>query len=91
MTVFMLHFDCFSKKTDARVPELTADACVVDGTLEQAEAAACEAIEGHGYRVGSLIAYNRLEEAKIAGLSDYEAALYLKAVQRKPKAAVVFS
>ncbi len=91
MTVFMFHFDCLSTKIDSRMPRVTADACVIDGTLEQAEVSAREAIEDHGYRVNSLIAYNRFDEAKAAGLSDYDAALYLKAVQRKPKAAVVFS
>lgn len=91
MTIFMLHFDCLSRQAETSVPQTTADACVIDGTLEQAEATARDAIEGHGYRVGSLIAYNKIDEAKVASLSDYEAALYLKAVQRKPKAAVVFS
>jgi hypothetical protein len=87
----MLHFDCLARKAGTSVPDVTADACVIDGSLEQAEAKAREAIEGHGYVVGSLIAYNQLEEAGVASLTDYETALYLKAVQRKPKAAVVFS
>ena len=91
MTILMLHFACRSRLADARAAQLEADACVIDETLEQAESLAREAILAHDYRVDELIAYSQIDEAQVATLGDYETALYLKAVQRKPKVAVVFS
>jgi len=87
----MLHFACRSRHADAGVAPLTADACVIDETLEQAESLAREAILARDYHVDELIAYSQLDEAQVATLGDYETALYLKAVQRKPRVAVVFS
>jgi len=87
----MLHFGCSSEQPEVRTTHQTADACVIGGSLEQAEAVAREVIEGHDYSAGDLVAYSRLEDDKASTLSDYEAALYLKALQRKPQVAVVFS
>lgn len=88
MKIFLLHFD--SHKTNDTAP-VTVDACVISEELAQAEAVAREAIEQHDYSVGQLIAFSQLEEGEAASLSDYETALYLKALQRKPQVAVVFS
>lgn len=91
MTIYMLHFGCSSEQPDVHSKPQMVDACVIGGSLEQAEAVAREVIEDHDYRAGDLIAFSRLEDEKASTLSDYEAALYLKALQRKPKVAVVFS
>jgi hypothetical protein len=91
MTVFMLHFGCHSSKGGAAAEQVTADSCVIGGNLAQAETTAREAISHHGYSVGDLIAYSQLDESKAATLNDYETALYLKALQHKPRVAVVFS
>jgi hypothetical protein len=88
MKIYMLHFDCHTATQASRV---TADACVIGENLEQAEAVARDAIAQRDYTAGDLIAYSQLDEAQVATLSDYETALYLKALQRKPRVAVVFS
>jgi len=88
MKIYLLHFDSHRISHTSRV---TADACVIGDDLEKAEAVAREAIQQHDYSDGALIAYSQLEEAQASTLTDFEAALYLKALQRKPQVAVVFS
>jgi hypothetical protein len=87
----MLHFDCSAAHAKDRSQRVTADACVLGSSLEQAEALAREAIAGHAYQAEGLIAYNTLEESGVAKLAGYETALYLKALQHKSRVAVVFS
>ncbi|HEY9147783.1 MAG TPA: hypothetical protein VIQ22_02135 [Gammaproteobacteria bacterium] len=89
MAIFMLHFDsCASGAAEAHV---TADACAITDTLEDAEALARKAIDARGYHVDHLIVYSRLEKSQLAGLREYETLLYLKALKRKPSVAVMFS
>jgi len=88
MKIYLLHFD---SKKNSHTSLVNADACVISDDLEQAEAVAREAIQQHDYAPGTLIAYSQLEEGQAATLTDYETALYLKALQRKPQVAVVFS
>lgn len=91
MPIFMLHFDCLAAHDEAGGKRMTADACAIGETLEQAESIARTVVEEHGYHVGSLIAYSRVEKSQVAGLSEYETILYLKAMKHKPTAAAMFS
>lgn len=91
MPIYMLHFDCSAAHAKADANLLTADACAISDTLEQAESLGRQAIGEHDYDVGSLIAYSQVEKSEVAGLSEYETILYLKALKHKPTVAVMFS
>ena len=91
MTIFMLHFDCRSSRPDHHGRHVTADACVIGESLDEAETLAHDAIMNHGYQAEGLIAYAQVEKAQIVELDEYETVLYLKAMQQDPSVAVMFS
>lgn len=89
MAIFMLHFD--SRANGDETGQVTADACAISDTLEDAEALARKAIDARGYHAERLIVYSVLEKSQLPGLREYETLLYLRALQHKPSVAVMFS
>lgn len=91
MPIFILHFACQPTDKTVTTRHQSAESCSIAETLEQAEAQARALITTHAHRAGELIAFARVEQEKIAHLSQDEATLYLKAQQHTPPCAVFFS
>lgn len=91
MAIFLLHFECRGKRADSGANRVTAEACALGESLEQAERLAREAIRDYGYEDEALIAYSEVDKAHVAALSEYETILYLKAQKGPPGVAVMFS
>lgn len=91
MTIFMLHFACTPPGTIKENEKWMADCCAISSNIEQAEECSRDSIESRGYTAGELIAFSEHAESDVAAFSELEATLYLKAQQRRPPCAVIFS